>query len=355
MNDFLPEKYIRSHDYCFFLHDQLVETLSSGEKAEVFNIVIQFKNDADHRKIEGKSGEELIQWLENNGYKKEVYLLYYKQICAALLSDFLHFIYEALQCSRKGKLTVAYALLRKPFKENLLYLEWLLADPGDFLSRFDSDDIQRLSLPGAAPPERKIEIIRQAMKKADYEYWIKPELIYQLRYDKTARFGLEPLWQKANHLRTTFKYLETEKANFNFVFSNMDTRETQWEQIYSFLPMLLFHTVQIVEALISGFAKRANADGDITGLRTIIGMLLWLEDGPWQSEAQELQEKVESLIESVQFNCARCGNQIIGDRENLELLYEKGALRCGKCAYLVDLIHVEPQQITPADADKPQH
>ena len=39
----------------------------------------------------------------------------------------------------EGELTVAYALLRKPLKDNLFYLEWMLADLPDFLGVFRSD------------------------------------------------------------------------------------------------------------------------------------------------------------------------------------------------------------------------
>lgn len=174
MNDFLPEEYRKSHELCFFLHDQMVETLKSGEEARIFNTTINYKNEKHAAEIEGLSSEEFLEWLENNGYKTEVYSIYYKQSCAALLSDFLHFVYEALECSRKGKLTVSYVLLRKPFKDNLFYLEWLLADPTDFLSKFVSGDrtlfpIEKVKL------ERKIELIRTAMKKTRTEEWIDAE------------------------------------------------------------------------------------------------------------------------------------------------------------------------------------
>ena len=35
----------------------------------------------------------------------------------------------------KRKFAVGYALLRKPLKENLLFLSWLLADQDDFINR----------------------------------------------------------------------------------------------------------------------------------------------------------------------------------------------------------------------------
>jgi hypothetical protein len=100
----------------------------------------------------------LFEWLENNGYKLTVYEIYYKQIFVALLSDYCHFIYEALRTSKRGKLTVTYSLLRKPLKENLFYFEWLLADPREFITNFDSGLIHTIELSKYVPKEKKIEI-----------------------------------------------------------------------------------------------------------------------------------------------------------------------------------------------------
>lgn len=153
----LPAEFRFCHNYCFFLHDQLVETLISGEKAKIFRIRIKHKGKSEADEMANYSGEGLVDWLEAHGYKNEVRKLYYKQVCAALLSDLLHFIYEALQCSRKGKLTVAYALLRKPLKDNLFLLEWLLARPTDFLKRFEGENPKRFQLPTAIKETEQIE------------------------------------------------------------------------------------------------------------------------------------------------------------------------------------------------------
>jgi hypothetical protein len=53
-------------------------------------------------------------------------------VLPAVLSDLLHFIYEALQCSRKGKLNVTYALIRRPIQESLYLLESIVLDAAGF-------------------------------------------------------------------------------------------------------------------------------------------------------------------------------------------------------------------------------
>lgn len=333
--DNLPGKYRFSHDFCFFLHDQLVEALKSGEEASIFNHEITMEPD-EISAIEGLDGDKLIDWLENNDHKDLVLILYYKQICAALLSDMLHFIYEALQCSKKGKLTVTYALLRKPFKENLFFLEWLLGDPGDFLTRFDIGNIKELSINSALTGSEKIHIISKAIKNTPVGEWLSAEFIYALRFDKKNEDSMEPLFQKANHLVTTFRFLETEKQNFNFVFSTDESWESQWDHLYTFLPILLFHAVQVFEGLLSKFAKRADGF-DLTELRTLIGFAFWSRDCYLEFEHDTLFKEIHKHLKTANLHCDSCKSPIEFEDEQLLALYEDYMISCNKCEWNFDL------------------
>lgn len=326
----LPEEFEFSHLFSFFLHDQLVETLKSAENADVFNSIIHFKDESHVSVVEGMSGEDFILWLEKNGYKEEVLILYYKQLCAALLSDFLHFIYESLKCSRKGKLTVAYALLRKPLKENLFYMEWLLARPGDFLERFEKENPDRFGLPFSKEQTESehIAIITEAVEKTATGKWIEPEMLHELRFKKNSPISLEPLWQKANHLVTTFKHMETEECNLNFIFSDSDAHYSQWSGYYQFVPILLFHTVEVVEALIKRFARRENAELDIIPLRTVAGMMLYLEKPPWESDMAGVISDFGAMLQEEGLSCPKCGLEFQFHQRNISLLYESGSLEC---------------------------
>lgn len=340
-NDFLPEEFEFSHEYCFFLHDQLVETLKSAEEAKVFDIHFKFREPDHAKQIEGLSGEKFVQWMELNGYKTEVWLLYYKQICAALLSDFLHFIYEALQCSRKGKLTVTYALLRKPFKENLFLLEWLLARPGEFLERFEWNDPSRFKLEKQASVEDQVSIIREALEHTPHGNWIPAEYLHELRFRKDSPISMESAWQKANHLVTTFRFLETEPCNFNFVFSNDDARYSQWEGLYLVLPILLFHSVQVIEAIVSGFTRRQHHEQDIIPLRTVAGMLLWMKNPPMSADIEMAETALRNQIENAGLNCPKCDKPYIWHSANLLSFYEQGSVSCSNNCGTLNL-HVEP-------------
>ena len=333
--DNLPEKYRFSHEFCFFLHDQIVEALRSGEAASIFHHEITME-EHELSAIEGLVGDELFEWFESNGHKDIVLILYYKQLCAALLSDMLNFIYEALQCSKKGKLTVTYALLRKPFKENLFYLEWLLSDPGAFLLRFDLGNIKELSINSALSDKDKISIISKALDKTTAGNWLTPEFLYELRFDKKSEISMEPLFQKANHLVTTFRFLETEGQNFNFVFSDRNSWDSQWDQLYTFLPILLFHAVEICEALLAKFAQRADGF-DLTEIRTLIGFAFWSRDCALEFDHEILFKEIREHLSSANLNCDNCKSPITFTDDQLLALYQDYSISCDECGWKFDL------------------
>jgi hypothetical protein len=333
--NYLPSQYQFSHDYCFFLHDQLLETLKSGEDSDIFSHFIKI-DDCPNFPEERLSGEEVVDWLEGSDKKADLYFFYYKQIVAALLSDMLHFVYEALRCSEKGKLTVTYALLRKPLKENLFYLEWLLADPGEMLKSFDSEDSTRAL--DSMDSEKKRDIIRRAMNNTGSGEWINHDFIYDLRFDKKCLFGYERAFQQANHLVTTYRHLATEKTNFNFVFSGEDSVNSQWEGLYSFLPLLLFHAVEIIEGLVSKFAKRKDVF-DLTPIRTVIGMMFCLQECPHNARIDHIIKDVRKLISQMSLRCSHCGALIDFHDNNLLELYQSYQIICDKCNYNMDFMN----------------
>lgn len=348
-SNILPEQYHFSHQYCYFLYDLLADIIVSGERDGIFKVAFELRNKRELEEISKKIEEELWVWLENNGYEDIVYHLTYRQICVALLSDLCHFVYEALDCSSKCKLTVTYTLLRKPFKENLFYLEYLLADPKDFFKKFHFNDIKNLAISGSKSitQKKKKEIVKKAMNKTKYRHWIDPEFIYQLRYDKKAHYGMEQLWQRANHLITTFKFLETEERNFNFVFSDDKAHKSQWDYLYSFLPILLFHTLEIVQALIATFAKIKNEEEhSITELRTVIGFLLWLEKRPRTIKMDNSLEKIAEDIEEAQLRCPKCKKQLTYKKQDLKLFCEEATFKCRKCQFKWSVYPEEPRELT---------
>lgn len=332
----LPERHYFSHSFCFFLHDLIVQTLVEGEKADVFKVIIGDENGEFKRRAQGKYGPDLIHWMTQNGYQEEVLKLFHKQIFAGMLADFGHFVYEALNCSKKGKLTVTYALLRKPLKDNLLYLEWLLAEPKDLLAHFHQGNVNSLALD--REPEKKKSIIEKAMKAIDGPYWGTADWIYELRYDKKSNSSFEATWQKAHHLITQAPAYKTEPANFNFIFSQPTAIESQWDFLYSFLPFLLLHSYGVIETIVKQFSVRANGKSDVTDLRVLCGFLIWFKLYWEQGAVSESIRKTISELELQQVSCPKCDAQISIDKDQMLLLYGIGSVACGACGHTEELL-----------------
>ena len=132
----IPDEFRFSHDYCVFLHDVLADIVVSGEKARIFDVTFRFESPEEAADVSKVKNDEIFQWLESHGRAAQAGEIIFRQVLVALISDFCHFIFEALRSSSKGKLTVAFTLLRKPLKETLLTFEWLLADRPGFIDAF---------------------------------------------------------------------------------------------------------------------------------------------------------------------------------------------------------------------------
>ena len=267
MGYFLPQKYKELHNLCFYLHDIIVEVVKEGEKKKLFHTLYNIKKISDVQAI--KDNDDILEWLYKNGYKEESKSIIIKQVLIAIISDYCHYIYEALQCSEKSKLAITYTLLRKPLKDNLLFFEWILASRNEFLEKFQKDSnyyaIDKIDL------TKKKMLIKHSVNKIKYGETFDADFIYNIRYSKKTDYSLERLWNIANHIVTTSKYYKTESLNLNFVFSGADSKESQWNYLYSVLPYLLFYTIEVIqvvldqeigknkfEVLIETSEKRAN-------------------------------------------------------------------------------------------------
>jgi len=137
MGYFLPKKYKELHNLCFYLHDVLVQVVIEGEKKKLFDTVVKFKKTDDIKVV--KDNNDILGWLIANSYEDEFKSIVIKQVLIATISDYCHYVYEALRCSEKSKLAITYTLLRKPLKDNLLLFEWIMTNRNEFLENFQKD------------------------------------------------------------------------------------------------------------------------------------------------------------------------------------------------------------------------
>lgn len=240
---FLPPEFVAAHTFSFVLHDIMVEVLRSGEEHGIFNTIVKFDDESDKRAFE--QSVDVFDWLDSKQKLTERADILRVVVFPAVLSDMLHFVYEALECSRKAKLDVTYALLRKPLQENLFVLESIARDPLQFAEQLAKNPLQLrgTKLGGTEPHARLIRDLLVKMAVADQ---FDAEYIAQLRYEKCDD-GFDPICNLAMHLFTEHRKIRTDALNINFVFSNWDHKTTQWAFLYSRLPYLLAYTREVVE------------------------------------------------------------------------------------------------------------
>src|SRR5690554_5369778 len=126
-NPKLPEELHEIHNVCVNLYDQIFEVLDSKELVET-----RFTyNPQTHILVDELESKEIhiIEWLKKNELNNEIYELVVKELSRAIVADLSKFIYHALNAAKKGHMSVAYGLLRKPLTDELLILEQLAYDP----------------------------------------------------------------------------------------------------------------------------------------------------------------------------------------------------------------------------------
>lgn len=269
---FLPSEYEVAHELCFVIHDVLTQFLVSGEKHGVFFTSIQFKNDSDRSALEESGG--IFEWLEETRRVDERADLLATTVLPAALSDMLHCIYEALTNSRKAKLAVTYMLLRKPLQETLYLFESMVVDRKEFADKLISDPMKLRGLK-AGGLEAHTRRVQKALSVIGDDFGLDSTYIAQLRYDKASADSFDGVCNHAMHLFTEHKAIRTEDMNINFIFSDIDSKKSQWAFLYSRLPYLLFYTHQIVESVATDLAPTCPAYLEDINRRIAALVVLW--------------------------------------------------------------------------------
>jgi hypothetical protein len=249
-NTHLPASHRAAHQLCFTVHDVMTQLLVSGLNASAFVMPIDFRDEADRLAFE--EADDVFVWLEQSRRVDERVALLVTTVFPAVLSDMLHCFYEALEASRKGKLAIAFMLIRKPLQESLLLLESVIADRSDFAEKMSSDPV-KLGNKYVGGIEAHTKRIQKVLDVIGEPHRFDSEYLARLRYDK-ARDGFDGVCNKAMHLFTHHKAIRTEPLNINFIFSNPDSMLTQWSYLYSRLPYLLVYIHRIVEHVCASIA-----------------------------------------------------------------------------------------------------
>jgi hypothetical protein len=253
---FLPEFLFPAHNLCFANHDILVELLAGGEAIRSFDQRVPWKDDEEKNAFL-RDLPNVFDWLASTGRTAERIAFLRATVFRSLLSDCLHFIYEALDSSRRAKLSVCYALLRKPLQDHLALFESMVLDPASFATTLEENP-GKLSGPKlGGPPVHSVRIARVLEATGDTDRF-DPDYLAQLRYAKDSEDGFSGICDHAIHLFTDNKAIRTEKMNINFIFSDEGSRQKQWYFLYSRLPYVLVYARRLIEHLYATFETRTD-------------------------------------------------------------------------------------------------
>ncbi|WDE00342.1 hypothetical protein [Thalassomonas actiniarum] len=291
-----PSYLEQAHDLCFLNHDILVELLRSGEKNKIFHQQINFLSEEDKKLLE--QSNDIFEWFELTGRKLEYVETLRRTVFQALLSDFLHFIYESLSCSRKEKLTVAYALLRKPIQENLLLLEIMAIDINDFSNKLTENPLA-LRAKNYGGIEGHTKRIQSVLKVLGEEERFNADYLAQLRYQKSED-GFDGICNKSMHLFTEHKKIKTENMNINQIFSGSESKQTQWHFLYSRLPYLIFYARRLIEHICGTFSKTDPSYLNNIEYRVMAATILWYPNVEDRYKNDNLDKFVDSTVNKLE-------------------------------------------------------
>jgi len=320
----IPEYYDLAHAVAFKFHDELAKIVADLESTNSLAVNVEL-TQSEIKEIQELEGEELWGWLESNGKHDVLFNMSYRQVTIALISDATHFIFESLSACAKGKTSVAFSLLRKPFKENLLMLEWLCGNPGDFIRKFNGESSAKYMADKFSPDDRK-KIVSDALAVLD-EDWFGIELVWNTRFDKSDPNNLETLWTKATHLVTSFKASATEAGNLNFIFSNESSVEDQWEYYYKVLPIFLLYFIQISEKVINRFV---DWNEETRNIQLLMRNMAITRYGEFYQSIESLDD-LRRNFQDLSFDCDSCKKRVSCSESDMDLFWLRSELRCTEC------------------------
>lgn len=201
--------------------------------------------------------ENIINWLKKNERIDDKNKIISATVLPAILSDMMHCIYEAISSAYKGKMAVAYMLIRKPIQESLFVLEEMQIDKSAFVSNLENDQsrFQPKFIGGVGGHEKRISKVLDSL---GFNGVLDPKYIAQLRYDKSFYDSFDGVCNKAMHLFTGHHSIKTEDLNINFIFPGVKGLSSQWNYFYSRLPYLLLYMYLVVEHILENIAPTSE-------------------------------------------------------------------------------------------------
>lgn len=238
---YLPKKHWKKHDQCERLIIQLENFITDKLYIE---LRIQTLALPETPKLNDK--EHIFDFLLKNNMLQFHDKLVRNALINALIIDTCYFIQEAISCSKKKRLSVCFALLRKPFVYNLVVFLRIMYDE-DFLNQFNTIESFDSS---AIDDIKKKALIKKSLPNLVSAKTFTEDDIFDMIFNQKLEDSLINISNKALHLSTTRNNNKTGIQNLNFIFANQENIEGMWNYIYRRLPALLLYYVELIELLV---------------------------------------------------------------------------------------------------------
>lgn len=328
----LPKEFHARHNISVLLYDLIADILVKPRYRTLKSTRIPL--DKEGLKIIKKldaGGIHILDYLQSSERKNEIITVLSKHVFTCVLEDLLNFMYESLSCAKKGKMSVAYTLLRKPLTDELLILEQLFVDRNDFIDRFWFQGSPNLYDPSAGNlgPDRIRSIISSAIDKLGVLSPFFNNHIFDLRYNKSSVSGLNGLMNHGHHIVTADKNYKTENQNLNFVFSTDDDYENYWNHYYHFVPYLLIYCSSLVDRLAHEFVKVNGEYRTLREFKRYLSMLFWNEETT-TAKTNEIKHFFRLLTKGLEGTC-KCGKRNKLVEADHKLFFETDMYLCVNC------------------------
>lgn len=320
----LPKPFHFVNNICAYLYDQLTEILSDTYYQDMANTI--FEDNPMLVKMLDEEGLHPLDALKKLQLNGELEVVVTKHVVMSIIADLVNFIYESIIIAQKGKLSVAYALLRKPLTDQLLILEQIVADREDFINRYFHDGDPQKYDPSAANLDRK-KIIGQAVDKLKALLY-SPELIYELRYDKSSEIGINAFTNHALHIVTNHKHYKTENQGLNFTFPVDDQEMVEfYNHYYSAVAVLLNYLAAIADHIVFGLIENKEKRRSEKMLKRFIAFIM-LYDDEKRSLSKETYSKLSRLLAK---ECEICKTKNKFTKRDFENYFYSHYFTCKRC------------------------
>lgn len=245
MNWLTPEQELL-HDKAWKMVE-LIEEFITGPKF-LFLQVSEFKMPDGTNPDEISQYNHVLDFLVDK-HPDEAQLLIFKQITYGMVIDFCYFLQEALSCAKRGRIVVAYSLLRRPLVYNLIILLRMIYDES-FYERFTRDS-------SYDPTVYKPEDLQSMLAEFDKEKILSPingSIIYGLIFNKDNPNSIINLSNRAIHPTTTRKWNLTGEMNFNFIFAVKEDIVTLSNILYHNILAIIAYYFELFNVIILNYA-----------------------------------------------------------------------------------------------------